>query len=169
MSTRSIIGYVEGDGFVGRYCHWDGYPSWMGSQLWKIIHRDGIKEALLILCEENYGWSSIHADKREVIIEDGEILDNVRFGYGTAYIDSSEDEWITYAGKNDEDYWMTEWAYAFSPERDTMSIFYYLGLHGWRLIDVVHLSGDEPEWKQIELTAYTIVANLPKLSETQGE
>lgn len=33
MSTRSIIGRAIDGGFVGRYCHWDGYPSCRGAQL----------------------------------------------------------------------------------------------------------------------------------------
>ena len=130
------------------------------SQLWKIVKRDGMKDAAYILCEEHFGWSSIHADKNSVLIEEGEAEKNVEMGYGTAYTDTSEDEWIA---STDKDNWCTEWAYAFSPEHNTMSIFYYLGIHGWRLIDVVKISGEEPEWKQTELTAYTIAANLPKL------
>jgi hypothetical protein len=148
MSTRSVIGYVEGDGFIGRYCHWDGYPSWMGNQLWKIVRRDGLPEALLILCEENYGWSSIHADKNNIITEDGEIADSVRFGYGTAYTDTSEDEWIN---STDKDNWCTEWAYAFSLTHNTMSIFHYVpGKNVWLLVTVVKVSGDEPDWNDIE-------------------
>lgn len=33
MSTRSIIGRAIDGGFVGRYCHWDGYPSARGPLL----------------------------------------------------------------------------------------------------------------------------------------
>lgn len=33
MSTRSIIGTALDNGFEGRYCHWDGYPTHRGPQL----------------------------------------------------------------------------------------------------------------------------------------
>lgn len=34
MGTRSVIAKPHGDGFMGKYCHWDGYPSGVGAALW---------------------------------------------------------------------------------------------------------------------------------------
>lgn len=41
MATRSVIGYMQVDGsFVGCYCHYDGYPSGVGSNLLKMNSED---------------------------------------------------------------------------------------------------------------------------------
>ena len=37
MSTRSCLAYKTKDGWEGCYCHWDGYPTNRGLQIWKII------------------------------------------------------------------------------------------------------------------------------------
>jgi hypothetical protein len=41
MATRSVIGYMQADGsFIGCYCHYDGYPSGVGSNLLKMNTED---------------------------------------------------------------------------------------------------------------------------------
>lgn len=30
-----MVARPEGNGFIGRHVHWDGYPEWMGHQLWE--------------------------------------------------------------------------------------------------------------------------------------
>jgi hypothetical protein len=71
MSTRSIIAIPNGDGWKGRYCHSDGYPSWNGRILWNAIakHPDGPEKAIAILEEflsddgmGAWGISSINDD-----------------------------------------------------------------------------------------------------------
>jgi len=47
---------------VGRYCHWDGYPSAMLPTLRELILRDGLEGALHTLTIANAGWSSIRSD-----------------------------------------------------------------------------------------------------------
>ena len=43
MATRSVIGYMQADGsFIGCYCHYDGYPSGVGSNLLK-MHAEDIR------------------------------------------------------------------------------------------------------------------------------
>lgn len=85
MSTRSFIGrYSEG---CGRYVHWDGYPSNVGTELCKIIKRDGINQALSMIVDKEYVWSTIDSeadgstsfpnDKRfKGIVGYGQICDN---------------------------------------------------------------------------------------------
>ncbi len=41
MSTRSVVAEVRGDGFVGRYCHSDGYPTVRGRQLFETYRQLG--------------------------------------------------------------------------------------------------------------------------------
>lgn len=40
MSTRSCLAYKTKDGWEGVYCHWDGYPTNRGKQIWEILMRD---------------------------------------------------------------------------------------------------------------------------------
>lgn len=62
MSTRSIIAEPAGDGFTGIYCHWDGYPTCRGAQLWEALAElggdvDALKAWALRPGEVGY-WSS---------------------------------------------------------------------------------------------------------------
>lgn len=65
MSTRSIIARPEanGDTWKGRYCHSDGYPTWMGARLWALVYRDGLEAVVKVLTETHCGWSSINEDR----------------------------------------------------------------------------------------------------------
>lgn len=41
MATRSTIGYETADGgYVGVYCHYEGYPDYMGPILHAMMHAD---------------------------------------------------------------------------------------------------------------------------------
>ena len=41
MATRSVIGYMQDDGsYIGCYCHYDGYPGGVGSNLMKMNSED---------------------------------------------------------------------------------------------------------------------------------
>ena len=63
MSTRSIIARPLGDGFEGRYCHSDGYPSGVGKHLHEQYHSafGGDLDAMVkvLIEDEEIGWSSI--------------------------------------------------------------------------------------------------------------
>lgn len=43
MSTRSLVGTIDGTTFDGIYCHYDGYPAHMVRQIAAIIARDGAR------------------------------------------------------------------------------------------------------------------------------
>lgn len=61
MGTRSIVAEPHGDGFRGRYVHWDGYPSGVGASLFEAYRTrfEGDHEAmtLYLIDEEPVGWS----------------------------------------------------------------------------------------------------------------
>ena len=41
MATQSVIGYIQADGsYIGCYCHYDGYPGGVGSNLLKMNPED---------------------------------------------------------------------------------------------------------------------------------
>lgn len=62
MGTRSVVAKPVGDGFEGRYVHWDGYPSGVGASLWKARqeHFSTVEEMVTYLIdEEPVGWSAL--------------------------------------------------------------------------------------------------------------
>ena len=64
MSTRGIIARpTEGDGFIGRYHHFDAYPSGLGMQLIELINEWGVSNTAKTLIDDHpAGWSSIFGD-----------------------------------------------------------------------------------------------------------
>lgn len=63
MGTRSVIAEPWGDGFRGRYCHWDGYPSGVGHSLFR-AHSErfsGDTDAMVayLVTDEAVGWSQL--------------------------------------------------------------------------------------------------------------
>jgi hypothetical protein len=152
------VGFAHGDGFHGRYIHWDGYPTHMGHSLWTIVKRDGIGLALDILCSENFGWSTINPSQGEYL--DSQYSNDYSkavAGYGIAYADSDSNEWIVYYGNND--LWGTEWAYIFDLNSKTMSIFKILGFGNpeVRLMTTINIDSDEmPDWAEIQQNGYVM-------------
>jgi hypothetical protein len=109
MSTRSIIAVPHGDGWKGRYAHWDGYPEWMGRALWEIVQRDGIDAARRTLAEDNFYWSNVNPSA--VALDEWQQDGRFRLvpGYGiTGTSEQAKDEWIY---STDFDYWGTEYVY----------------------------------------------------------
>lgn len=154
MGTRSILAVPYGDGWRGRYCHWDGYPTHNGARIWALVQEHGLDEVARMLVIDHYGWSSLSERSSRTPLGDG--YDDGRFalvdGYGVAYTteegQSDPDEWITHDG----DKWGTEWLYvlakgglmvakvSFSDEVE------FLGTFRW--------DGPEPDWSAIESRGY---------------
>lgn len=60
MSTRGVIARKSGDGFVGRYHHWDSYPSGLGRTLYQWAQRMPRDRMIHLLIDEHpAGWSTI--------------------------------------------------------------------------------------------------------------
>lgn len=60
MSTRGVIARPNGDGFVGRYHHWDSYPSGLGKTLYDWAQQLPLDRMLRLLLDEHpAGWSTI--------------------------------------------------------------------------------------------------------------
>lgn len=61
MSTRSVLARPDGDGFIGRYAHWDGYPTCRAAQLWQTYRELGsaakVREYAIKEGQKGY-WSS---------------------------------------------------------------------------------------------------------------
>jgi hypothetical protein len=64
MSTRGVIARPWGDGFEGRYHHWDSYPTGLGETLWGLFHGryggDLDRMQTELIDEHPAGWSTIN-------------------------------------------------------------------------------------------------------------
>ena len=62
MSTRGIIARpTEGEGFIGRYHHFDAYPDGLGRTLIELINEWGVSNTAKTLIDDHpAGWSSIN-------------------------------------------------------------------------------------------------------------
>lgn len=63
MSTRGCIARPAGDGWEGRYHHYDSYPTGLGKSLWSYYHeyfkRDVTAMQRYFIDEHPAGWSSV--------------------------------------------------------------------------------------------------------------
>ena len=92
MSTRSCLAYKTKTGFEGVYCHWDGYPTNRGAQIWDLlmdkfilnkgkigVSNDGSKaiQSFIDIYIKGHkgGWSSFptecHCHSPEFVMRDG--------------------------------------------------------------------------------------------------
>jgi hypothetical protein len=149
------------DGPLGTYHHWDGYPTALGRTLWELYHdhfdRD-LESMLQFLIEEHpAGWSSINnADFSKPV------------GYGgsgpACYCHGGRTEDCTLFPLARAAGMGCEYAYVFYPDERLMKVLSSWTDHGkmigmfgfgdpeaeWRVIGVVALDGQEPDWQQIQ-------------------
>lgn len=107
MATRCIIAEPYGDGWRGRYSHWDGYPSAKLPELFALVKRDGVETVRKVLLHDNYSWSSIDPDK--VASPIGGDYWRVVAGYGEAHDDL--DEPSDFFTQSDTDFAWAEFLY----------------------------------------------------------
>jgi hypothetical protein len=138
MSTRSLIGTPNGDGFRGRYKHSDGYPSGTLPDLLALVKRDGAAKVVQTLTVDHYGWSALYTEQEppEYSVN---TLEDERFewvpGYGIAYTDTviegfrgepyqqvTADEWLGY-GPGDDSWRDSEWAYVIDADNSRLTVF----------------------------------------------
>ena len=111
MGTRSVIARLEGDGWKGRYVHWDGDPTGVGAAVHAIVNRDGLEVATKTLTEAWHGWSTVTAEERVEPDRDPSRFVAVD-GYGLAYSHEEQgDDWVTSDGPD----WGAEWCYVLAP------------------------------------------------------
>ena len=168
MSTRAAIARltcVSPVKWVGRYHHWDGYPSGLGATLWELYHahfgRDLDAMLQVLLNDHPAGWSSLHSSDFTGQSDDSPNC----YCHG----DHPETEWLV----TDENASGSgcEWAYAFTSAKTTDGTHHntmlvlssytpdgkmigYFGMGNseavWPVVAVVDLNGEEPNWEQIE-------------------
>jgi len=111
MATRCIIAEPYGDGWRGRYSHWDGYPDAKVPELLTLVKRDGVETVRKVLLHDNYSWSSIDPDCVLDPYIKGERYTgwNIVAGYGEAHndLDSAPDFFTSH----DTDFGWAEFLY----------------------------------------------------------
>jgi hypothetical protein len=155
VSTRSIIAIPDGDGWKGRYAHCDGYPEWMGRNLWRIVQRDGLEKARSVLVEDNFYWSSVNADQAMHLDDyqrDGRFAAVVDYGICGTEHQASPDEWITH-----EDNSWCQWVYVLGADG------LLVGTVGWTddksgadpisWVGMCPWHNTEPEWPALSMAA----------------
>jgi hypothetical protein len=151
MSTRSAVAEPAGDGWRGRYHHWDGYPTNKAADLWKIVQRDGVQMARQVLIHEHRGWSSTDADQQPGEGYLGNARANVVVGYGEAYSDEEQpDQWET--SEEPDSLWI-EWVYVLADKGMTVLASAY-PQDGYKHVGFFEWDGQEPDWEAVEARRY---------------
>jgi len=172
MSTRGAITRVTEEGkFEGRYHHNNAYPSGLGAELFSLYrgHFESDLEKMLkaLIDEHPAGWSHVSGDWSQ---EPGFTEDHEKRMHGPkipacyCHGDRSEEEWlVTQENASGSG---CEYVYAFrdngKPEMLILSSYCengdkMIGMFGsgdegatWRVIETVDLSGEEPDWEELE-------------------
>ena len=143
MSTRSIIAKQYGDSWKGRYAHWDGYPSHQGRNIWEIVQRDGVAQAVKTLVDENFYWSLLNPAQEDDVPEESRWVHVKGYGVAGNEEQGSPNEW--YTPENYKDSWC-----------DYLYVISEGGLLVVRLYDDVHhffrWTDDEPNWVEVQDT-----------------
>lgn len=158
MATRAIIARpTPGDGWEGRYHHWDGYPDELGRTLWHLPadpHLGGLGGVLRTLLDDHpAGWSSINGKDRALepgFIEDFPKRSNRPECY--CHGDRSEEPWLVRS--TDANHGGAEWAYVIDEPSATFSILRLLGDPPVRLLGVFPMGGPEPDWEELTRRGY---------------
>lgn len=169
MGTRGVIARVTGDGFEGRYHHWDSYPTQLGRSLYTFAQQIGVKRLLEILVDEHVvGWSTINGHditKTPGYLELGKRHDGEpeRFTDAhTAWERTQGPQCYCHGDRHETEPLLitdvsadagAEWAYAIN--EDTLGMVVYKRVYTsseskWRLVGVVHLDAPEPDWAALE-------------------
>lgn len=117
MGTHSCIAKPEGDGWRGRYVHWDGYPTGVGVTLVTALTEafKGDLDAMTakLIDNEPVGWSIIAgADLSQpgCWVDSGDRPNNAPASYSAR--GETGDTWIT---SQDEAFPGVEWVYVLTP------------------------------------------------------
>jgi len=159
MSTRSAIARwtdKEDKTWEGRYHHWDGYPSALGNQLFRLYKNrtlGDLPDMLKTLLDDHpAGWRTIvNADwelKPGFVELSNENVEDLRRG-PQCYCHGDRQERANLIESGDEINWNLEWAYVFDEPKRIMTILCQHSGHWVRVRDV-DLDGNEPDWNEIQ-------------------
>jgi len=138
MATRSIVAIPAGDGWMGRYVHWDGGPARRLPILQELVKRDGIVPVIDTIVRNNYGWSHLDPEQTyglEGYHTDGRFL--ARPGYGVAYTLKQAGGEEMETDQTADPVWI-EYVYILGPRTLTVMEGVTEGPQSWRLMGTYH-------------------------------
>ena len=160
MPTSAVIARPIGDvGWEGKYHFADGYPTFLGRQLWRLYHRHfggDVDRLITYVLAPPVGWSYLG------IGDSGEAVG--------AYDDKGEEWWRCIGGAPEDpmDPTVVAWVYVVTPhgidilravptgEKLGYMAYPYDGSHWvdvdakeWRHVATVPWDGPEPEWRLV--------------------
>ena len=142
MSTRATIArQTEGDAFVGRYSHWDGYPSGVGIGILRALNHFGLTEGKKVLLDDHTaGWSNVASCDwtQEIGFIEGIDAPNRDRPQCYCHGDRNEEEWAV-DSVEDKDNVFIEWAYVFNESDDTLIVYKHEG-QSWNLMRTIDLT-----------------------------
>lgn len=124
MSTHAS---VRRPGGGGRYIHFDGYPSYTGRALWRLVKLFGLEEVRTVVIDTFGEWRCLDTDTD---VDDEPFV----YGYGQVYPDTDLDYWVD---PQAWDYVLADLALRVTRASDGRT---------W----VIPWSGDEPDWPGME-------------------
>lgn len=140
MSTNSVLAIQDGDGWRGRYCHSDGYPTHVGRVLWNEIKEAGFDafEHFLVEGRGTHGVSDLDLGFLTAPVEKGWV-DYGAPGNLRVYRDRPGEESLAPMWISHEPF---DWVYVATPEALTV-------LKGEK-IWTCPFAALEPDWAEIE-------------------
>jgi hypothetical protein len=140
MATRSIVAEPYGDGWNGRYVHWDGNPTTRTTELQLLVAKHGVEEVRDTIIREHFSWSSLNTATEGLSEHDDKSRFTFVEGYGIAHSDidlSEADNWLF--RHTDKDFAGAE----------------YLFILGDKAIIVCEWEYETNVWKPLSVEAYT--------------
>lgn len=135
MSTRSMVARkTENNGFIGRFVHWDGYPSGVGLSLMQAVEYFGFDKAVSVLLDEHTaGWSTIAGADWSEEIGNVDINNRTNDYYENPrgaechchgnHISRDEDGNVLDSMLDHNSDWGCEFAYVFDEDEKTMTVY----------------------------------------------
>jgi hypothetical protein len=116
MATRSVVGRTVGneDTWIGKYVHWDGYPSNMVPTLIELVLRHNLNDVVSTIVFEQPSWSLLSFERPNYLKEEDDHI--AGYGIPSAH---KEELWITWEM---EDVACTEFAYIFDPATKSLHV-----------------------------------------------
>lgn len=178
MGTRGVIARAKGDGWEGRYHHWDSYPTGLGKRLQEVYQQIGLARMKKLLIDEHpVGWSTILAcditkqpGYREPSVKHPgepqreEYTDFNRYWDDHAaweakqgpqcycHGDRHETEELLITDQSDDA--GTEWAYVLAEKAPVMTVYKRrYGPERWSYVGQVHLDTPDFPWERMEQVA----------------
>ena len=142
MGTRATIAkQTEKNAYIGRYIHFDGYPSGVGKGIINALEHFGLTKGKEVLLDEHpAGWSNIASCDWTQEIGYVESIDAPNRDRPMCYChgDRNEEEWLIDSADSENDGW-AEWVYVFNDSINSLMVYKknYDSVQGIRVLELL--------------------------------